>query len=145
LVKDGHSGFTLLTVCLIATVVCGLAAPALAQLQLATIAGTVIGPDGEPVDGAVVTLLDGLGEPVVSVSAPNGQFRFNNVSPGTYSLQAEARPLRAVLQTLTVAGALPVQVELRASPVVAEQVVVRGEEVNPTPTTTRVTLAGEAV
>jgi outer membrane receptor for ferrienterochelin and colicin len=145
LAKDVRPGFTRFTVLLIVTVVCGFAAPARAQLQLGTITGTVIGPDGTPVDGAVVTLLDGLGDPVTSVSAPDGQFRFNNVSPGTYSLQADARPLRAVLQTLTVAGALPVQVELRASPVVAEQVVVRGEEVNPTPTTTRVTLAGEAV
>jgi outer membrane receptor for ferrienterochelin and colicin len=132
-------------VCLTALPLCGFATPATAQLQLGTISGTVIGPDGELVEGAVVTLLDGLGDSVVSVPAPNGQFRFNNVSPGTYSLQAEAQPLRAVLQTLTVAGALPVHVELRATPVVAEQVVVRGEEINPTPTTTRVTLAGEAV
>ncbi|RPH59013.1 MAG: TonB-dependent receptor, partial [Acidobacteria bacterium] len=143
--KKVRAGIALLTVRLIVAVVCGVATPVGAQLQLGTISGTVIGPDGGPVDGAVVTLLDGLGDPVVSVSAPNGEFRFNNVSPGTYSLQAEARPLRAVLQTLTVAGALPVHVELRASPVVAEQVVVRGEELNPTPTTTRVTLAGETV
>jgi outer membrane receptor for ferrienterochelin and colicin len=143
--KDVRARFTSLTVFLIVTVVCGFAIPARAQLQLGTISGTVIGPDGAPLDNAVVTLLDSLGDPVMSVSAPDGQFRFNNVSPGTYSLQAEAQPLRAVLQTLTVAGALPVQVELRASPVVAEQVVVRGEEVHPTPTTTRVTLAGEAV
>lgn len=134
-----------LIACLIAWMVSGLAAPARAQLQLGTISGIVLGPDGAPLDGAVVTLLDGLGDSVSSVSAPDGQFRFNNVSPGTYSIRAEAQPLRAILQSLTVAGALPVHVELRATPVVAEQVVVRGDEINPTPTTTRVTLAGEAV
>jgi outer membrane receptor for ferrienterochelin and colicin len=143
--KQVRPGLALLTVFLTAVVVCGAAKPAGAQLQLGSIAGIVLGPDGGRVDGAVVTLLDGLGDPVVSVSARNGEFRFTNVAPGTYSLQAEAPPLRAVLQTLTVSGALPIHVELRASPVVSEQVVVRGEERNPTPTTTRVTLAGEAV
>lgn len=116
-----------------------------AQLQQGTISGTLLGPDGSPVDGAVVTLLDGLGESLTSVTAQAGQFRLINVAPGTYSLRADAPPLRAILQTLTVGGALPIQVELRMSAVLAEQILVQGEQPGPDSTTTRITLAGDAV
>ena len=64
-----------------------------AQLQQGTVDGTVVGPDGNPVDGAVVTLLDGLGAPLTSVVTQAGQFRLTNVAPGTYSLRADAPPL----------------------------------------------------
>ena len=116
-----------------------------AQLQQAAIQGTVLGPDGIPIDGALVTLLDGLGDPLTSTTSQAGRFRLANIAPGTYSLRADAPPLHAVLQTLTVGGALPIQVELRLSAVLAEQIVVRAEELDPGTTTTRVTLAGDAV
>jgi hypothetical protein len=116
-----------------------------AQLQQGTIDGTVLGPDGSPVDGAVVTLLDGLGAPLTSVVAQAGQFRLANVAPGTYSLRADAPPLSSILQPLTVSGAIAVHVELRLATRLADQVVVRAEELDPGTTTTRVTLAGEAV
>jgi hypothetical protein len=74
-----------------------------------------------------------------------GEFGLTNVAPGTYSLRADAPPLWALLQTLTVGGALPVQVELRMSAVLAEQIVVQGEQPGPDSTTTRITLAGDAV
>ncbi|MQA31324.1 MAG: TonB-dependent receptor [Luteitalea sp.] len=116
-----------------------------AQLQQGIIYGSVVGPDGSPVDGAVVTLLDGLGDPLGSVTAEAGQFRLTNVAPGTYSLRADAAPLHAVLQTLAISGALPVEVELRLSAVLAEQVVVRGDTLEPATTATRVTLSGDTV
>jgi outer membrane receptor for ferrienterochelin and colicin len=116
-----------------------------AQIQHATIVGVVVGPDGSPIADARVTLLDQLGNPVTSVAAPNGQFRIVNVSPGTYSLRADAPPLRAQLRALTVLGALPITVELRLSAVLAEQVSVSGELDQSVTTTTRVTLAGDAV
>ena len=122
-----------------------MSADAEAQLQQGTIHGRVLGPDGSPVDGAVVTLLDGLGNPLTSVISQAGQFGLTNVAPGTYSLRADAPPLWALLQTLTVGGALPVQVELRMSAVLAEQIVVQGEQPGPDSTTTRITLAGDAV
>lgn len=133
------------SVALVWALLCCLPLDADAQLQQGTIHGTVVGPDGSPVDGAVVTLLDGLGDPLTSVTSQAGQFRLTNVAPGTYSLRGEALPLRAVLPALTVGGALPIQVELRLSAVLAEQVVVRAEELIPDTTTTRVTLAGDAV
>lgn len=116
-----------------------------AQLQQGTIHGTVIGPDGASIDGADVTLLDGLGSPLQVVTSSAGQFRFTNVAPGTYALRAEAPPLRAMVQTLTVGGALPIRIDLRLSAVLAEQIVVSAEQHEPGSITTRVTLAGDTV
>ena len=116
-----------------------------AQLQQGTIQGTVIGPDGEPVDDTVVTLLDGLGNPLTSVTTHAGQFRLTNVAPGTYSLRAEAPPLRAIVQTLSVGGALPVQIELRMSAVLAEQVVVHADQTGSDSPAIRMTIAGDAI
>lgn len=126
---------------------CGIPASAAAQLQLATIDGTVRGPDDTPVAGAVVTLLDGLGIALRSAStSADGRFRLANVVPGIYALQADAPPLRATLRSIAIGGALPVVVDLRLSPVATEQVVVRGEGVaQPGSTTTRITLSGDAV
>jgi protocatechuate 3,4-dioxygenase beta subunit len=73
--------------------VCLGRADAEAQLQQGTIQGTVLGRDGSLVDGAIVTLLDGLGDPLVSITAEGGRFRLTNVAPGTYSLRADAPPL----------------------------------------------------
>ena len=136
------SGYSVAVVC---AWLCSVPVGVDAQLQLGTIHGTVVGPDGSPVDGVVITLFDGLGDPLASVTSQAGEFHLTNVAPGTYSLRAEALPLRAVLQTLTVGGALPIRLDLRLSAVLAEQVVVREEEFVPDSTTTRVTLAGEAV
>ena len=132
---------------LVSSLLGGSPTHAAAQLQLATIGGTVRGPDDAPVPGALVSLLDGLGDTLTSVTtADDGRFRLEDVAPGTYSLQAEAPPLRAVLPTLTIGGALPVELDVRMSAVVAEQVIVRGDaDLQPGSTTTRVTLAGDAV
>ena len=116
-----------------------------AQLQHGSIRGTVVGPDGGPVDAVVVTLLDGLGEELASAVAERGRFQLTNVAPGTYSLRAEAPPLRAVLHRLTIAAALPVDVELRLSASLTEQVVVAANDADTTTATNRVTLAGDAI
>jgi hypothetical protein len=116
-----------------------------AQLQQGTIAGTLTAPDGSPVSDAVVTLLDSLGEPLATAQASAGRFQFPAVPLGTYSLRAEAPPLRAFVETLTVRDALPIQLELRLSAVAADQVVVRADERDPLAITTGVTLAGETL
>ena len=64
---------------------------------------------------------------------------------GSYSLKAEAAPFEAVVQTLTVADALPITLELKLSAALAEQVNVTAETNQPVTTTTRTTLAGDAV
>jgi outer membrane receptor for ferrienterochelin and colicin len=116
-----------------------------AQIQQGTISGRVTGPDGAPVAGGEVTLLDQLGNALASTSISNGQFRIINVAPGTYGLRADAPPLHAVVPTVSVVGALPIQIEMQLSATLAEQVVVSAETEQPVTTTTRVTLAGEAV
>jgi hypothetical protein len=135
---------------LIPVIVMLLSAPPLAaaaQLQRATIEGIVRGPDDAPVSGAVVALLDGLGETLTSVATSgDGRFRLANVAPGIYAIRADAPPLSGTVRGLAVGGALPVDVNVRLSAVAAEQIVVRSEgEVQPGSTATRVTLAGDAV
>lgn len=115
-----------------------------AQLQHGSIRGTVLAPDGHPLDGAIVTLLDGLGETLASATAHGGQFQLTGVAPGTYSLRADAPPLRGVLQKLTVSAALPITVELRLSASLSEEIVVAGER-DAVPAINRVTLAGDAI
>jgi outer membrane receptor for ferrienterochelin and colicin len=119
--------------------------PAWAQLQEGSIVGTLIAPDGQPPDSAVVTLLDPLGTRLATVVAQRGVFTLGGVAPGTYTLRAEAPPLEATVQHVTVSSAVPVRVHMRLSAVAAEQVVVYGAEAQPGSTATRVTLAGELV
>lgn len=134
---------------LLIIVVIGLPAAAVyaGQLQHGTVRGVVRGPDGNAVPGTVVTLVDGLGNPIVFGAADaQGRFNLTNVAPGTYAVRAEALPLRAVLTGLVVGGALPLEVDIRMSAVAAEQIVVRGADtLEPGSTTTRVTLGGDSV
>ena len=97
-----------------------------AQLQLAVIDGVVTTPDGVPAGGIPVTLHDRLGNVVRSTeSAADGKFRIASVQPGSYSMRADATPLRAEVRDIQVGGALPVTITLRMSAVAAEQVLVR--------------------
>ena len=121
------------------------ASPAVAQLQQGTIAGSLIGPDGASINEAQITLFDQLGNAVTTVTARNGQFRLTNVAIGKYSLKAEAAPFEAVVENLTVTDALPIRLELKLSAALAEQVNVTAETNQPVTTTTRTTLAGDAV
>lgn len=121
------------------------AAPSSAQLQHGTIVGSLVGPDGASVPRAQITLFDQLGNAVTTVTATNGQFRLTNIAIGSYSLKAEAAPFEAVVHALTVADALPITLELKLSAALAEQVNVTAETNQPVTTTTRTTLAGDAV
>src|SRR5687768_15828622 len=89
------------------------AASARAQLQHGTIVGSLVGPGGALINEANITLFDQLGNAVTTVTASNGKFRLTNVAIGRYSLKAEAAPFEAVVQTLTVADALPITLELK--------------------------------
>jgi hypothetical protein len=126
---------------------CGVSADTRAQVQNATVHGTALGPDGRPVDGTVITLLDPLGDALIRiVAATDGRFQLGNIAPGTYSLRADAPPLRASVHTLTVSGALPIELNLRMSATASEQITVRAGDLPETgATTSRITLAGAAV
>jgi len=121
----------------------GAASVTAGQLQHGSITGMVLTPDGQPAASATVVLLDPLGAPLTTVTATQGAFTVPNVAPGTYAIRAEAPPLQATLQHVTVTSALPVKIQLRLSAVAAEQIVVQAEASQPE-STTRVTLAGEA-
>jgi outer membrane receptor for ferrienterochelin and colicin len=116
-----------------------------AQLQQGTIIGSLTGPSGVSISEARITLFDQLGNAVMTVTAVDGQFRLTNVAIGSYSLKAEAAPFQAVVNALTVADALPITLELKLSAALAEQVNVTAETNQPVTTTTRTTLAGDAV
>ncbi len=126
-----------------------------AQLQLANIEGVVTLTDaattppgtGRQAAGIAVTLLDRVGNPVRStVSSSDGKFRITGVQPGSYSMRAEATPLRAEVRDLQVGGSLTLTVNLRLSAVAAEQVLVREQDVTDSgATSTRVTLGGDTL
>jgi hypothetical protein len=59
-----------------------------AQLQTGNLYGTVVDQQGSPLPGVTATLT-GPGAPQVQVTNAQGQFRFLNLSPGSYSLKAE--------------------------------------------------------
>ena len=128
-------------------VVCAAPTGARAQVQEATLHGTVVGPDGSPVDRATITLLDSRGDALTRViTTIDGAFRLRNVSPGTYSLRADAPPLGAMVHALNVSGALPIQLDIRMSATASEQITVRAADLLETGSTTSgITLAGEAV
>lgn len=121
------------------------ASSAFGQLQQGTVVGSLAAPDGSPVARAEVTLFDQLGNTVTTVQASDGQFRIANVAMGSYSLKAVAPPFEAVVPSLTVADARPVALQLKLSAAIAEQVNVTAEASQPATTTTRTTLAGDAV
>src|SRR5438067_9439734 len=59
-----------------------------AQFQTGNIYGKVQAKDGSVLPGVTVTLT-GIGAPQQAVTGPLGDFRFINLSPGTYSMKAE--------------------------------------------------------
>src|SRR5215813_452824 len=65
-----------------------VAGPLFAQFQTGNIYGKVQAKDGSALPGVTVTLT-GVGAPTTTVSDAQGNFRFLNLSPGTYTLKAE--------------------------------------------------------
>src|SRR6059036_2625784 len=59
-----------------------------AQFQTGNIYGKVQAKDGSVLPGVTVTLT-GVGAPQTTVSDAQGNFRFVNLSPGSYTLKAD--------------------------------------------------------
>jgi len=116
-----------------------------AQLQNGTIVGTVVGPNGAPIDNVSVILIDQRGNTIATVTASSGAFQILNVTPGSYSLRAEAPPFQAVVPSVRVVNALPIRIELRLAAVLAEQVAVDVEWSPPVTPASQVTLAGDSI
>ena len=82
-----------------------------AQQQSTTIRGVVVGPDGQAFAGATVSLLDQLGFRIAAThTEATGQFLFEEIAPGSYTLFAEAeakeRAARAVARAARLEAAL---------------------------------------
>src|SRR5260370_34224990 len=65
-----------------------IAASAFAQFQTGNIYGKVQAKDGSVLPGVTVTLT-GVGAPQNAITGAQGELRFADLSPGTYSLKAE--------------------------------------------------------
>lgn len=100
---------------------------AFAQGQTGNIFGTVVGRDGAALPGVTVTLT-GVGAPQTTVTDSQGRFRFVNLSPGTYSLQAELAGFgNATRGGVGVSIGRNADVTLTLNPSVAETITVTAE------------------
>src|SRR2546428_13743756 len=75
-----------------------IAVSAFAQFQTGNIYGKVQAKDGSALPGVTVTLT-GVGAPRTAITDPEGDFRFVNLSPGTYSIKAELAGFGAAART----------------------------------------------
>lgn len=98
-----------------------------AQFQTGNIYGKVVGKDGGVLPGVTITLT-GVGAPQTAVSGPQGEFRFINLSPGTYSLNAELSGYGSAVRTgIGVRVAQNADVTITLSPSVTQSITVTAE------------------
>jgi outer membrane receptor protein involved in Fe transport len=94
-----------------------------AQLQLATISGSVVAQDGRPASGARLKLLDGSGAIVAVTEADDdGRFAMRRLAPGAYWLRAEGSRARSETIALRLDGGLAQTVVLRLAATASENV-----------------------
>lgn len=99
---------------------------AYAQYQTGSIYGRTLSTDGSLLPGVTVTLT-GVGAPQVTVSDSQGNFRYPNLSPGTYQVKAELAGFGSATHSgvrVSVGGSTDVDVKL--NPTVAEAITVTG-------------------
>jgi outer membrane receptor protein involved in Fe transport len=117
--------------------------PGWAQLQLTTIHGQVLTPDGQPAAGARVVLLDRLGAAVASAqSSRDGAFALSGIAPGDYALRADAEELRSALTPVVMRGGASADVTLHLGAPGSEALEVTASEAAPD---SRLSMAGETV
>ena len=104
-----------------------VAVSAHAQFQTGNIYGRTMAKDGSMLPGVTVTL-SGVGAPHTTVSDAQGNFRFINLSPGTYSIKAELEGMgSATLTGIRVAVNSNAEVDMTLSPSVSEAITVTAE------------------
>ncbi|MFZ2490081.1 MAG: TonB-dependent receptor [Thermoanaerobaculia bacterium] len=95
-----------------------------AQAPSASITGTVRDASGEPVAGAVVTLIELHRR---STSGADGRFVFNGIPPAHYHLRAESRHHGIATGEADLSGGVSRDVEIAINPTIhAEEIVVTG-------------------
>jgi len=111
----------------LAALLLAMAVPAFAQLQTGDVFGTVTDEQGQALPGVTVTL-SGVGAPQVQVTDAEGQFRFLNLYPGTYSVKVELQgfsPIEYPDINVRVGGKADLRITLSAA--VTEEITVTGE------------------
>ena len=98
-----------------------------AQFQTGNIYGKVQAKDGSVLPGVTVTL-SGVGAPQTAVSDAQGNFRFINLSPGSYTLKAELAGYGTSTRAgITVRVAQSADVTMTLNPSVSESITVTAE------------------
>jgi hypothetical protein len=104
-----------------------IAASASAQYQTGNIYGHARAKDGTALPGVTV-VLTGVGAPQTTVSDEQGQFRFLNLSPGTYALKAELEGMGTATRTgIGVRVGANADLELTLNPSMSEAITVSAE------------------
>src|SRR5438552_3119764 len=104
-----------------------LAVSGYAQYQTGNIYGKAQAKDGSVLPGVTVTLT-GVGAPQTAVTDAQGNFRFLNLSPGTYSLKAELSGYGSAIRAgVGVRVAQSADVTLTLNPSVSESITVTAE------------------
>ena len=104
-----------------------LAVSGYAQFQTGNIYGKVQAKDGSVLPGVTVSLA-GMGAPQSTVTDGQGNFRFINLSPGTYTLKAELAGYGAATRSgISVRVAQNADVTMTLNPSVAESITVTAE------------------
>src|SRR5437667_12342527 len=104
-----------------------LAVSAYAQYQSGNIYGKVQAKDGSVLPGVTVTLT-GVGAPQTTVSDAQGNFRFINLSPGTYALKADLSGYGTASRTgIGVRLGANADVTMTLNPSVSESITVTAE------------------
>jgi hypothetical protein len=116
-------------VCILAAVVVAAsAAPAAAQLQGGSIFGGVKDEQGAVLPGVTLTL-SGVDRTISTTTTEDGQYRFLNLAPGTYTLRAEIPGFASLVREgipVIVGGSVELPLVLRVA-TVAESITVSGE------------------
>src|SRR5438552_2798175 len=104
-----------------------IAVSVFAQFQTGNIYGKVQAKDGSALPGVTVTLT-GVGAPQTTITDTQGDFRFLNLSPGTYGLKAELGGFGSTSRTgVGVRVGANADVTMTLNPSVTESITVTGE------------------
>lgn len=104
-----------------------VAVSAFAQVQSGNIFGTVVSNDGTLLPGVTVTLT-GVGAPHTFVTDAQGNFRFLNLSPGSYTVVAELAGMGTATRAgITVNVGRNATIEMTLNPAVAQSITVTAE------------------
>ena len=104
-----------------------LAVSAYAQYQSGNIYGKAQAKDGSVLPGVTVTL-SGIGAPQTAVTDSQGNFRFLNLSPGSYTIKGELSGYGSAIRAgVGVRVAQNADVTLTLNPSVSESITVTAE------------------